>query len=62
MAPFGKLVKIWIFPFLSCPFSFLVERGKSKVRKIDYPLLNIRLIISGQCYAFWATASSTSLI
>ena len=27
-----------------------LNRGKSKVSQVDYPLTNIRLIISGQCY------------
>ncbi len=27
-----------------------LKRGRSKVGQIDYPLTNIRLTISGQCY------------
>ena len=27
-----------------------LKRGRSKVSQVDYPLTNIRLIISGQCY------------
>ena len=27
-----------------------LKRGKSKISLVDYPLTNINLIISGQCY------------
>ncbi len=33
-------------PLVKC----YLKRGRSKVSQVDYPLTNIRLIISGQCY------------
>ncbi len=34
----------------NCLVKCYLKRGRSKVSQVDYPLTNIRLTISGQCY------------